>query len=218
MVAWRRIDDIPSGREVPWLCGVAANVVRNRARSERRAEGLVARLSRLEPSAAPDPELEVLFNTAPHVVSRTLRHQRISQSPMETRGVVVAKSGDELTVYISCQSPPIVARLLAMAFDLPQTSIRAIAKVLAYDWSGERSAQVLKGLGFGDSDAIQAFKRRVIEDISKEAFTLYGRDPAWVEYAVLRHVTVKSDTPWSNRGRDTGILSPAPAWGAGAPT
>jgi carbon-monoxide dehydrogenase large subunit len=78
--------------------------------------------------ARPDPELDALFQTAPHVVSRTIRHQRISQSPMETRGVVVSKSGDELTVYISCQSPPIVARLLAMAFDLPQTSIRAIAK------------------------------------------------------------------------------------------
>jgi len=78
--------------------------------------------------ARPDPELDAVFRTAPHVVSRTIRHQRISQSPMETRGVVVSKSGDELTVYISCQSPPIVARLLAMAFDLPQTSIRAIAK------------------------------------------------------------------------------------------
>jgi carbon-monoxide dehydrogenase large subunit len=36
--------------------------------------------------ARPDPELEALFKTAPHVVSRTIRHQRISQSPMETRG------------------------------------------------------------------------------------------------------------------------------------
>jgi RNA polymerase sigma factor (sigma-70 family) len=61
VVAWRRIDDIPAGREVPWLCGVAANVVRNRARSERRAVGLITRLSRLEPTgAAPgDPELEL---------------------------------------------------------------------------------------------------------------------------------------------------------------
>lgn len=79
--------------------------------------------------ARPDPELDAVFQTAPHVVSRTIRHQRISQSPMETRGVVVAKHGDELTVYISCQSPAIVARLLALAFDLPPTtSIRAIAK------------------------------------------------------------------------------------------
>jgi RNA polymerase sigma factor (sigma-70 family) len=61
VVAWRRIDDIPAGREVPWLCGVAANVVRNRERSERRAVGLRARLSRLEPSGAAsgDPELEL---------------------------------------------------------------------------------------------------------------------------------------------------------------
>lgn len=80
-------------------------------------------------SEEPDEELEALLASAPHLVSHTIRHQRIAQSPMETRGVVVAAHGEsELTVYISCQSPQIVARYLSIAFGIPQTGIRVIAK------------------------------------------------------------------------------------------
>ncbi|CAN7195116.1 xanthine dehydrogenase family protein molybdopterin-binding subunit [Phenylobacterium sp. LjRoot225] len=79
--------------------------------------------------ARPDPELEQILATAPHRVTGTIRHQRICQSPMETRGIVVSKNGEEeITVYISCQSPPMVARHLSLAFGLPATSIRVIAK------------------------------------------------------------------------------------------
>jgi hypothetical protein len=95
--------------------------------------------------------------------------------------------------------------------------IRAIAKVLAHDWGGERSRSVLQELGFGDTAAVEAFKKRVVDDISPEAFTLYARDRAWLEYAVLRHVTVKNDTPWSDGDRRAGLLAPATAWAAGPP-
>jgi aerobic carbon-monoxide dehydrogenase large subunit len=77
----------------------------------------------------PDPELEEIFASAPHVVTATLTHQRIAQSPMETRGIVVSKQGNnELTVYLSCQSPHMAARCLSLAFGIPQTNIRVIAK------------------------------------------------------------------------------------------
>lgn len=76
-----------------------------------------------------DPEIDKILASAAHVVTRKIRHQRISHSPMETRGVVVAKQGDgELTVYIGCQGPQVVARWLSVAFDMPQTSIRVISK------------------------------------------------------------------------------------------
>jgi carbon-monoxide dehydrogenase large subunit len=76
-----------------------------------------------------DEEVEALLAKAPHVVSRTIRHQRISQAPMETRGVVAAMQGpEELLVHITCQSPHLVARYLSMALGLPATSIRVIAK------------------------------------------------------------------------------------------
>src|SRR5205823_15045349 len=58
-----------------------------------------------------------------------IRHQRISHSPMETRGVVASKQGDgELIVYIGCQGPQVVARWLSLAFGLPQTRIRVISQ------------------------------------------------------------------------------------------
>jgi carbon-monoxide dehydrogenase large subunit len=78
---------------------------------------------------AEDDELEDILARAPHLVTGTVTHQRVAQSPMETRGVVVSRQGDEeLTVYLGCQSPQLAARYLAQAFGLPHTNIRVIAK------------------------------------------------------------------------------------------
>lgn len=75
-----------------------------------------------------DPELEAIFAAAAHRVKGTIKHQRVCQNPMETRGVVVSRSGSDMTVYISCQSPTLVARLLAIAFGFPDGEVRVIAK------------------------------------------------------------------------------------------
>src|SRR4051812_25265412 len=60
LVAWRRRRDVPADA-LPWLYAVAANVLRNRARSARRQVALEARLA-AEPAFgatgdAPDPRL-----------------------------------------------------------------------------------------------------------------------------------------------------------------
>lgn len=76
-----------------------------------------------------DDELEALLAGAPHLVTATIDHQRISQSPMETRGVVATLQGDEeLLVHITCQSPHMVARYLELVLGAPKMSIRVIAK------------------------------------------------------------------------------------------
>lgn len=75
-----------------------------------------------------DEDLEQVLASAPCLLTRTVRHQRISQSPMETRGVVATRQGDELLVYIGCQSPHLVARYLSLALDQPGLSVRVIAK------------------------------------------------------------------------------------------
>jgi carbon-monoxide dehydrogenase large subunit len=76
-----------------------------------------------------DEDLEALLANAPHLVTGMITHQRISQSPMETRGIVVTKQGeDELTVYLACQGPHLAARYLTQAFGIPQINIRVIAK------------------------------------------------------------------------------------------
>ena len=53
VVAWRRIDDVPAGAELPWLIGVARNVLSNARRSHSRRRALLSRIlpSRDDPSA-----------------------------------------------------------------------------------------------------------------------------------------------------------------------
>ena len=49
--AWRRRDkELPPGKVLPWLYGIATNVVRNRRRSERRYRAALARV----PAARPE--------------------------------------------------------------------------------------------------------------------------------------------------------------------
>jgi carbon-monoxide dehydrogenase large subunit len=77
----------------------------------------------------PDEELEARLQAAHCLVTHKVTHQRISQSPMETRGVIATREGaEELTLYITCQSPHMIARYVSLALGLPDTSIRVIAK------------------------------------------------------------------------------------------
>jgi RNA polymerase sigma-70 factor (ECF subfamily) len=50
--AWRRLDKpLPNGKELPWLFGIATNVVRNRRRTERRHAAALKRV----PQPSPNP-------------------------------------------------------------------------------------------------------------------------------------------------------------------
>jgi RNA polymerase sigma factor (sigma-70 family) len=50
--AWRRLDkSLPRGKELPWLLGIATNVVRNGRRSERRYAAALRRVP--QPSSEP---------------------------------------------------------------------------------------------------------------------------------------------------------------------
>jgi RNA polymerase sigma-70 factor (ECF subfamily) len=60
--AWRRLDkSLPRGKELPWLLGIATNVVRNRRRAERRHATALRRVPRPgpEPSFADDSDQRV---------------------------------------------------------------------------------------------------------------------------------------------------------------
>ena len=61
LVAWRRADVIPPGEEtLPWLYGVAHNVVRRIQRSNHRRFRLTARTMREPVETHPDPEVELI--------------------------------------------------------------------------------------------------------------------------------------------------------------
>ncbi len=102
-----------------------------------------------------DEDLQALLEGAPHLIRHRVVHQRISQSPMETRGVVVSREGaEELTLYITCQSPHLVARWVSLALGLPPGAIRVIAKDVGggfglknHPWK-EETAVILAALMF----------------------------------------------------------------------
>jgi len=110
-----------------------------------------------------DDDLQAAFDGAAHKVTRTIHHQRIAQSPMETRGCVATCEGaEEMIIWISCQSPHLVARWVSLAFGLPETAIRVFAKDV--------------GGGFG----LKNFPWK--EEIAVIAGTrLFGRPLKWIE-------------------------------------
>lgn len=59
LVAWRRIDDVPSDA-LPWLYGVSRHVLQNQQRSRGRMARLVSRLRDTQPPPEPSPELAVI--------------------------------------------------------------------------------------------------------------------------------------------------------------
>jgi RNA polymerase sigma factor (sigma-70 family) len=58
LVAWRRLDDVPSDHPLPWLIGVARKVRLNQRRGNRRRDHLTHRL-RFERTSSPDPAVAV---------------------------------------------------------------------------------------------------------------------------------------------------------------
>lgn len=110
-----------------------------------------------------DEDLQAALDGAAFKVTKTILHQRIAQSPMETRGCVATCDGtEEMTIWIGCQSPHLVARYTSIALGLPETALRVIAKDV--------------GGGFG----LKNFPWR--EEIAViAAARLFGRPLKWIE-------------------------------------
>jgi RNA polymerase sigma factor (sigma-70 family) len=62
LVAWRRIDDIPTDNELAWLYGVAKRVLSQQRRSRSRRHRLMEKLAGLTTVAEPSPETIVVRN------------------------------------------------------------------------------------------------------------------------------------------------------------
>ena len=60
LVAWRRIDDVPDDRQLPWLYGVSRRVLANLRRGERRYRALGRRIPAPDADAEPGPEAIVV--------------------------------------------------------------------------------------------------------------------------------------------------------------
>ena len=58
IVVWRRLDDVPDDAELPWMIGVARNVLHNARRARRRRQSMESSLS--AQGATPSAEAWVL--------------------------------------------------------------------------------------------------------------------------------------------------------------
>ena len=72
LVAWRRRSEVPSGLPLPWLYGVARNVVRNIERRNRRARRLNARLSREPRAVAHSGEVQLVRRSEERALAEAL--------------------------------------------------------------------------------------------------------------------------------------------------
>lgn len=81
--AWRRLADAPAAdRHLPWLYGIARNVVSNATRGHRRAERLNVRLRNLRHHHVEGPEPEIVRREAEHAVLAAMAHLRPADQEM----------------------------------------------------------------------------------------------------------------------------------------
>lgn len=60
-VAWRRLEDVPPGRELPWTYGVARRTLANHRRSSERRSRLLDRIASEGAGAAPDSDNDTVI-------------------------------------------------------------------------------------------------------------------------------------------------------------
>jgi RNA polymerase sigma-70 factor (ECF subfamily) len=93
VVAWRRVDSIPDGPgALPWLYGVARNVVRNQRRSRRRSVRLASLLSSMAEVPPEQPEAQVVRHS--EVVEM---HDALGRLRPQDRELLRLKTWEELS-------------------------------------------------------------------------------------------------------------------------
>lgn len=93
LIAWRKIDQIPQGPEaLPWLYGVARNVVRHVERANRRRRRLAVKATREPVGSVPDPEVVLVRRAEDEQLAEAIA--RLSVNDQE---VIRLRSWEELT-------------------------------------------------------------------------------------------------------------------------
>jgi RNA polymerase sigma-70 factor (ECF subfamily) len=110
--AWRRRDKrLPAGKELPWLLGIATNVVRNRRRSERRHAAALRRLPQPRAEAELTSESDERIDDE-RLMRRTL--QLLARLPRR-----------ELDVFALCAWFELSYEDAALALDIPVGTVRS---------------------------------------------------------------------------------------------
>ncbi len=110
--AWRRRDkELPPGKVLPWLYGIATNVIRNRRRSERRYASALRRL----PGARPDPGFADLAD------SRLDDERQMRQA----LGLVARLPRREQDVFVLCAWSGLTYEETALTLEIPVGTVRS---------------------------------------------------------------------------------------------
>ena len=110
--AWRRRDkEIPPDKVLPWLYGIATNVLRNRRRAERRFRGALARV----PVALPEPDFS-------EETSERLDDERQMSRALELLGQLSARDQD---VFVLCAWQGLSYEDAALALGVPVGTVRS---------------------------------------------------------------------------------------------
>jgi len=89
LVVWRRLDDVPLDAELPWMLGVARNVLRNARRTKNRRSAFESRL----PPPSSDPSAE------DHVIADTSVREALEKLSDDDRDVLLLHVWDGLDTH-----------------------------------------------------------------------------------------------------------------------
>lgn len=103
LTAWRRFPSMPRGEEsLPWLYGVAKNVVRNVDRSQRRSLRLSARINSEPRYPEPSPELQLVRSEEDAELRRGLETLKPDDQEVLRLRAFEGLSMKQISVAIGC--------------------------------------------------------------------------------------------------------------------
>ena len=110
--AWRhRRKELPADKVLPWLYGIATNVVRHQHRSQRRYAAALGRL----PAAQPEPDFE-------GDADERLDYERQGQQALRSLGALPRREQD---VFILCAGMELSYEDAALALGVPIGTVRS---------------------------------------------------------------------------------------------
>lgn len=111
-IAWRRIDDVPSGEAArPWLFVVARRVLYRRRRSVRRFRHLTARVSAEHPQHPPQPETVVVRRAEYEAVMRAAARLSDNDREILTLAAWEGLTHREISEILGCSISAVDQRL-----------------------------------------------------------------------------------------------------------
>ncbi|MEH3053642.1 MAG: RNA polymerase sigma factor [Patulibacter minatonensis] len=125
-IAVRRAEDIPEGKELPWLYVVAEHVLRNQVRSQQRAQRFRDDLTLLSPGSSPAPELPVVGPALDDLPER----ERLLLVMTALEGLSAAEAADRMGIPYGSARNALVSGRRRLATKLAAAGVGLAAAIL----------------------------------------------------------------------------------------